>query len=241
MQRDETMSSRQRDRLQGPAAAPIRVRPETAKALGALLLYPTEDLRAALPTIRSLLSADNSLPAERRKGLAGLIEGMTDGELLDLEETYTGLFDRGQSLSLYLVEHVYGESRERGQAMVELIGRYERSGFSLAVREMPDHLSVICEFLSVAPAPAAAALLEEISGILALLARRLEQKESPYAEVLRALGDLAESDGAETASPATPEPADNTEQELMEIDRAWEEAPVTFGAQQPGPTRRNAR
>jgi len=241
MENDATMSSGQWNGLKDRAEATARVRPETAKALGALLLYPTEDLRAALPHIRALLSADTSLPAERRKGLTQLTDRMMNSELLDLEETYTGLFDRGPSLSLYLFEHVYGESQERGQAMVELIGRYERGGFSLAVREMPDHLAVICEFLSVAPAPAAAELLQEITGILALLARRLEQKESLYAEVFRALCDLAGSDSAEAASPATPEPADNAEQELMEIDRAWEEAPVTFGAQQPGPTRRNAR
>jgi nitrate reductase delta subunit len=217
------------------------MRPETPRALGALLLYPTAELREALPRIGSILSAEEDLPPERRRELASLLEELANRDLLDLEEAYTALFDRGTSLSLHLFEHVYGEWRERGQAMVELIELYRREGFILAVRELPDHLPALCEFLSVARPTAAAEILAEVSGILALLRRRLAQRDSPYAAVLAALCDLTQGASVEPKAPETPEPVDSAEQELAEIDRAWEEAPVSFGAQDPMPLSRRTK
>ena len=217
------------------------MRSETARALGALLLYPTPELRDALPRIEAILRVDPDLLPERRQALGEFLHELAEQDLLDLEEAYTQLFDRGTSLSLYLFEHVYGEGRERGQAMVELMGLYRRTGFSLAVRELPDHLAVVCEFLSIAPAGAAAEMMAEISGILALLARRLTLRGSRYAEVLLALCDLAEGPCAEPESPETRDPVDDPERELIEMDRAWEDEPITFGAQDPVAPRRTAR
>ena len=212
--------------------------PETPRALGVLLLYPTVELQEALPRIGRVLSAEEDLAPERRRELTSLLEELAKRELLDLEEAYTALFDRGTSLSLHLFEHVYGEGRERGQAMAELIELYRREGFSLTVNDLPDHLPALCEFLSIAPPPAAAEMLAGVAGILALLRRRLTQRESPYAAVMAALCDLAEGATVEPEAPETPEPVDDAEQELAEIDRAWEEAPVSFGAQDPMPLRR---
>ena len=212
--------------------------PETPRVLGVLLLYPTVELKQALPRIGRVLSAEEDLAPERRRELTSLLEELAKRELLDLEEAYTALFDRGTSLSLHLFEHVYGEGRERGQAMAELIELYRREGFSLTVNDLPDHLPALCEFLSIAPPPAAAEMLAGVAGILALLRRRLTQRESPYAAVMAALCDLAEGAIVEPEAPETPEPVDDAEQELAEIDRAWEEAPVSFGAQDPMPLRR---
>ena len=212
--------------------------PETPRVLGVLLLYPTVELKEALPRIGRVLSAEEDLAPERRRELTSLLEELAKRELLDLEEAYTALFDRGTSLSLHLFEHVYGEGRERGQAMAELIELYRREGFSLTVNDLPDHLPALCEFLSIAPPPAAAEMLAGVAGILALLRRRLTQRESPYAAVMAALCDLAEGAIVEPEAPETPEPVDDAEQELAEIDRAWEEAPVSFGAQDPMPLRR---
>ena len=212
--------------------------PETPRALGVLLLYPTVELQEALPRIGRVLSAEEDLAPERRRELTSLLEELAKRELLDLEEAYTALFDRGTSLSLHLFEHVYGEGRERGQAMAELIELYRREGFSLTVNDLPDHLPALCEFLSIAPPPAAAEMLAGVAGILALLRRRLTQRESPYAAVMAALCDLADGAAVEPEAPETPEPVDDALQELAEIDRAWEEAPVSFGAQDPMPLRR---
>jgi nitrate reductase delta subunit len=207
------------------------VKAATPRALGALLLYPTAELRDALPEIRSILDDEPDLPRERSEALARLLDAFAARDLLDLEEDYTGLFDRGSSLSLHLFEHVHGDGRERGQAMVELIGLYRRNGLTLVERELPDHVAVICEFLSVAPAQAAAEMLDGVSGILALLARRLCQRESHYAEVFLALCDLAGGTPVEPEAPETADPPEDDEQERVELDRAWEDAPITFGAQ----------
>ena len=212
--------------------------PETPRALGVLLLYPTIELREALPRIGSILSAEEDFPPERHCARDSLLEGLGKGDLLDLEEAYTALFDRGTSLSLHLFEHVYGEGRERGQAMAELIELYRREGFSLTVNDLPDHLPALCEFLSIARPEAAVEMLTGVSGILALLRRRLTQRESPYAAVMAALCDLAENASAEPETPETPEPIEDAEEELAEIDRAWEDAPVSFGEQDQTPLRR---
>lgn len=216
------------------------MRPETARALGVLLLYPTPELRDALPEIGSILSAEENLSPERRRELAALLDELANRDLLDLEESYTALFDRGTSLSLYLFEHVYGEGRERGGAMVELIELYRREGLTLAVADLPDYLPILCEFLSVARPKAAAEMLAGVAAILALLRRRLVQRQSSYAAVPAALCDLAGGVIVEPDSPETPEPVTDAEQDLAAIDRAWEEAPVTFGAQDSAPPRRGS-
>jgi nitrate reductase delta subunit len=209
------------------------MRPETLRSLGVLLLYPTIELREALPRIESILTTEKDFPPECREALALLLKDLASRDLLDLEEDYTMLFDRGTSLSLHLFEHVYGEGRERGQAMVMLIERYQGEGLTLAVKDLPDYLPILCEFLSIARPTVAAEMLTEISGILALLHRRLVESGSPYAAVLAALYALPENVSDELETPETPEPVKGTEEQLAELDRAWEEAPVSFGAQDP--------
>jgi nitrate reductase delta subunit len=209
------------------------MRPETLRSLGVLLLYPTIELREALPRIESILTTEEDFPPECREALASLLKDLASRNLLDLEEDYTTLFDRGTSLSLHLFEHVYGEGRERGQAMVMLIERYQCEGLTLTVNDLPDYLPILCEFLSIARPTVAAEMLTEISGILALLHRRLVECGSPYAAVLAALYALPENVSVELETPETPEPVKDTDEQLAELDRAWEEAPVSFGAQDP--------
>jgi nitrate reductase delta subunit len=206
---------------------------ETARVLGLLLLYPGDDLRAALPEIGGRLAADDSLTDARKTTIAELIAWLESADLLDLQEHYTGLFDRGPSFSLHLFEHVYGEGRERGRAMAELIGLYRREGLALTAGELPDYLPVICEYLSAARAEAAAELLAAIAPAVELLRRRLEERGSPYVAVLAALGALAQAPAHEPDAPATREREDDYQRELAALDRAWEEKPVTFGPESP--------
>jgi len=202
---------------------------QTPHALGLLLLYPSVELRDALPEISLQLKNEEALTNEVRSALAELIAWLESGEILDLQEHYTNLFDRGPSFSLHLFEHVYGEGRERGRAMADLIQLYRREDLALAVGELPDYLPVVCEYLSVARAEAAAEMLAAIAPAVALLRRRLEERASPYAAVLAALGALAPA--PEPEMPATRERENDDQAELDAIDRAWEEKPVTFGAE----------
>ncbi|MBN8937835.1 MAG: nitrate reductase molybdenum cofactor assembly chaperone, partial [Rhizobiales bacterium] len=118
------------------------------KVFSALLSYPAEDMRQALPEIAEVIKASPLVAARERQGLLDLIEEIGRGDLLTVEERYTDLFDRGHALSLHLFEHLHGDSRDRGEAMVELKQLYAAAGFELSARELPDYLPVVLEYLS---------------------------------------------------------------------------------------------
>jgi nitrate reductase delta subunit len=124
----------------------------TLKVLSALLSYPSAELQAAVPEMRAAVNAERALPQRNRDRLGRLLEEIATGDLYDLQERYVLLFDRTRSLSLHLFEHVHGESRDRGQAMVDLKALYERHGLYMSSSELPDHLPLFLEFLSAIPA-----------------------------------------------------------------------------------------
>jgi nitrate reductase delta subunit len=191
------------------------------RALAALLAYPTDDLLDALPEVQAALAADPALhpcmPALDR-----LLDHLSDQDLLDLQEEYVGLFDRTRSLCLNLFEHVHGDSRERGPAMVELLGIYGESGLEPSTGELPDHLPLLLEHAAVAPARGIE-LLRNAGAVIDLLHGRLAQRHAPWAAVLEATLRLAGLRPG--AVPAQDEPAETPES----LDAAWAEAPVVFG------------
>src|SRR5690606_17443650 len=124
----------------------------TYKVLSLLLSYPGEAIGSAAEELKLALREDKALPPGIRRRLEGMIDGMAGADLYELQEDYVLLFDRTRSLSLNLFEHVHGESRDRGQAMVDLLATYEAHGLRLTARELPDHLPLFLEFLSTLPA-----------------------------------------------------------------------------------------
>jgi nitrate reductase delta subunit len=201
----------------------------TFKALSALLSYPTAELQAAAPEIAAALAAEKLLPATRVAEIGALLGELAEGDLYDLQERYVFLFDRSRSLSLNLFEHVHGESRDRGPAMVDLIETYRAGGFELEATELPDYLPVLLEFLSRRPLAEAQATLADAGHILAALAERLDRRATPYAAALHALVALsAAAPDAEALAALTAVPMDDPA-DLAALDAAWEEAAVTFG------------
>lgn len=200
------------------------------KALGALLDYPTEPLQAAADEIEAALVAEQALPAADLVEVGGFIERLRTTDIMDLQEYWVGLFDRSKRLALHLHEHSYGESRDRGQAMVDLALTYRMNGFELAASEMPDYLPLFCEFLSQVPDSAARRYLGEAVEIIEALRIRLEERDSPYAALLAALVSLSvkEADTAEVEAILAGEPEDP--KSLEELDAQYAEDPVTFGA-----------
>ncbi|GLK64617.1 nitrate reductase molybdenum cofactor assembly chaperone (plasmid) [Paracoccus kondratievae] len=201
---------------------------KTFKALSALLSYPGEDLIAALPQIEQVLQSEGLLGPRRMDEIRSLLQKLGQGDLYDLQERYVLLFDRSRSLSLNLFEHVHGESRDRGGAMVDLLETYRDGGFDLAGSELPDHLPVLLEYLSTRPLPEALALLADASHILVALAERLTRRESAYAAVLGALVALVVTEPVELPEELAAVPDDDPE-DLAALDAVWEEAQVTFG------------
>ncbi len=207
---------------------PIRLDP-TLKALSVLLSYPAEGLKEALPDIRDILAADGRLTRRAKAELGELIDHIEAEDLWDLQAEYVELFDRSRSLSLNLFEHVHGESRERGGAMVELLEIYRRAGFDLAATELPDHLPVLLEYLATRPAREMREMLGDASHILEALRQRLERRSSRHAAVFAALVDLAGSKpSAKALEPLLAIP-DEDPNDLAAIDAAWEETEVVFG------------
>ncbi len=200
----------------------------TFKALSALLCYPCADLQAAIPAIRQILAEEKVLAPVQAIAVEPLLHRLADSDLYTLQEDYVILFDRSRTLSLNLFEHIHGESRDRGGAMVDLLETYRAGGFDLTGPELPDHLPVLLEFLATQPMATADEILTDAGPILAALGERLIRRETPYASVLTILAGLVKgSAGAEVTEVLLAEPDDNPE-DLAALDDVWEEAQVTF-------------
>ncbi len=199
----------------------------TYKALALLISYPEDSYRNLYGAAITVIGEEGLL--RKSRGLKRLADELAAEDLLDLQARYVQLFDRSRTLSLHLYEHVHGESRDRGQAMVELGKLYASRGVFLSARELPDHLPVFLEFLSLLRTEEAAALLGEAAHVLAALRERLEKRKSPYAAVLEALVGLADTSAdAAALSALLSEPEDDPD-DLQALDRAWAEEPVVFG------------
>ncbi len=201
----------------------------TLKVLSALLSYPTAELQAAVPELRAALDAEGRLPQKNRDRLDRILEEIATGDLYDLQERYVLLFDRTRSLSLHLFEHVHGESRDRGQAMVDLKALYERHGLLMSSGELPDHLPLFLEFLSQIPEAEARDLLRETSHVLEAIRLRLKKRKVPYSSIFSCAQALAEAKPQTEVVAALLGETDEDPNDLAALDAAWEEEEVTFG------------
>lgn len=196
------------------------------KALSALLTYPTRGLVEAVPAIRAIVAQDGLVRAD----LEPLLTRLETTDLYELEEAYVLLFDRSRSLSLNIFEHVHGESRDRGQAMVELKRLYEEGGLALDTTELPDFIPLFLEYCSLQPQTEARALLAEPAHVFTALAERLRRRESVYAGVFEALVALAATKPEAAAFEALVEVEETAPDDLEALDRVWEEEEIRFGA-----------
>lgn len=186
------------------------------RVLARLLSYPDAELRTQLSDMRSALHLDNTVRTARLVELDALVASLIQGDPLEIEAQYVEMFDRGRATSLHLFEHVHGDSRDRGPAMIDLAQTYEKAGLYLAPDEMPDYLPVVLEFVSTQPPKEARAFLGEMAHIFNAIFNALQQRDSAYASVLGALIELAgEKAHAVKVTPDEP------------LDAAWEE-PVVF-------------
>ena len=201
----------------------------TLKALSLMLCYPTSELQAAIPEIGTTLVTDPRLSAPTRQALQRLADDLGQGDLFDVQESYVMLFDRSRTLSLNLFEHVHGESRDRGGAMVSLIETYRDSGFEPATTELPDHLPVLLEFLSTRPFAEVQETLADAAHIFDALGTRLVRRGSGYDAAFAALSQLAGGQADVEAVAGMLAQADDDPTDLTALDAVWEETEVTFG------------
>ncbi len=203
---------------------------QVLQVISLLLDYPKVELLDVVPELRTLVRNSGertALSTTQQDALDDFIVRRTSGNLMDWQSEYDGLFERGRSLSLLLFEHVHGESRDRGQAMVDLMQQYQQAGLEIGVKELPDYIPLYLEFLATQGDDNAREGLAEVAHILAVLAARLEQRESDYAVLFKSLLELAqvEIDLSDVRAQVESEKRDDTPKEL---DKVWEEEMVTF-------------
>jgi nitrate reductase molybdenum cofactor assembly chaperone NarJ/NarW len=190
--------------------------PMTLRALARLIAYPNEEMRENLGLLRDVLDAEHALSHGRLTELDRLIDELSARDGLDSEARYVDLFDRGRATSLHLFEHVHGDSRDRGPAMIDLGKTYAQAGLYLGPGELPDYLPVALEFASMLPPDDARAFLAEMGHILNAIHAALVQRQSAYAAAAGALLELA----GEKVRPLQLPPEEP-------IDESWAE-PVAF-------------
>lgn len=194
-----------------PKSAPLSLR-----VFARLLSYPDAELREFLPAMRDILHSEAAVTRDRLDELDALIEWLLVTDALETEANYVQLFDHGRATSLHLFEHVHGDSRDRGPAMIDLGQTYEKAGLYLELDELPDYLPAVLEFVSTQPPAEAKAFLSEMAHIINAIFNALQQRQSTYASITRALLELA-GEKVQAVKLAQDEP----------LDTAWEE-PVVF-------------
>ena len=202
----------------------------TLRVIAALLAYPDAQLRGHLPEMNALLVEDDALSDPRRKEIEALARWIGEGEAIEIESTYVETFDRGRATALHLFEHVHGDSRDRGPAMIDLARTYEKAGLYLKPGELPDYLPVVLEFVSTQPPREATAFLGEIAHLVNIIFNALIARASPYASALGALLDLA-------GEKACAVPAPNEQS----LDESWDEPAAFAGCAMTGQQRPEVR
>ena len=202
------------------------------RVLAALLSYPDAAMRGHLSEMREILRDEAALSAARHAELDALIDALANADALETEANYVELFDRGRGTSLHLFEHVHGDSRERGPAMIDLAQTYEKAGLYLAPSELPDYLPAVLEFVSTQPPVEARSFLGEMAHIFNAIFSALQQRESAYASVLGALLELAGEKAQAVALAAEP-PRDDSWAEPLVFDGCSSKGQTKPGQPQP--------
>jgi nitrate reductase delta subunit len=206
------------------------------KVIALLLNYPTEEVQQHCGDLATAINEAKEVPPEIRARLLNTVNIIYKNDLMNSQENYGLMFDQGRSMSLHLFEHVHGESRDRGQAMVDLMNVYQKNGFELDALELPDYLPLFLEYLSTRPDIEAREHLAEVAHIIARVCARLYERNDSerqiaehYAVLLEALLIIAGANEqlAQVRKEVANETPDNTPEA---IDKEWEETAVTFGA-----------
>jgi nitrate reductase delta subunit len=193
------------------------------RALAALLTYPSAELLDAMAEVRAAIAADRLVPRADRRAAERLADELAASDLLEAQEAYVELFDRGRATSLHLFEHVHGDSRDRGQAMVDLQAVYARAGLAMAANELPDYLPAVLEYLSTRPLDEVRDMLGDCAHILRAVGEALQRRGSAYAAVFGALLGIAGQAGLPALRPVV------EREDRKALDEEWVEQPVMFG------------
>jgi nitrate reductase delta subunit len=201
------------------------VKQYTFKVLSLLLRYPEAEVIEELPLLRKAIEEEGLLGKKNMKALSLLFSHLFENDILTLQEQYVSLFDYNRRLSLHLFEHNCGESRNRGQSMVDLKEIYQKSDLDFQAAELPDYLPAYLEFLSCLDKKDSITHLNNIVSHLIVMAKRLQEKKSPYVYVFSALISLTTQKPDEKEIEKT---LITGKKEELTLDEEWADEPVTF-------------
>ena len=202
------------------------------RALALLLSYPDAEMRSQLNAVMEVLTQEAALTKKRLEELKSFTDLLLQLEPLEAESRYVETFDRGRSTCLNLFEHVHGDSRDRGPAMIDLAQTYAQSGLNLDPDELPDHLCVVLEFASTQTPDVAKSFLDEMAHILNAIFSGLLKRESPYASVIAAVLELS-GHKAQAVHIAAEESLDESWQEPEAFDGCSSRGQSKPGQEQP--------
>ena len=197
------------------------------KVISRLLDYPSAAMFDAADEMISVVKTSDLISESNKLALIAFIQKLTERDLYDAQESYDLLFDRGRALSLLLFEHVHGESRDRGQAMVDLMNVYKTNGFENNSEQLPDYIPLYLEFLSEQEATFAQEWLGDICHLMTMLSERLIERECYYSSLFDSLIDISgvTVDREEIAAAVSKEQRDDT---VEAIDQEWEDKEIKF-------------
>jgi len=201
---------------------------KTFKILGLLLSYPNQDVIKHYDDLKEILAKEKLLNKKSLKHVSSFMDKQSETDLLELQEEYVSLFDRGRSYCLQLFEHVHGESRDRGQAMVDLAAMYEEKGLFINKAELPDYLPLFLEYLSMCPIEETKELLDDIAHIIASIGAKLKKNDSNYHVIFDAIGELANIKVDSKIIKSALAELEKVDDSLEALDKEWEEA-AAFG------------
>lgn len=193
------------------------------RVLAHLLSYPQAELLENMAELTAVINDEGLLKGRTRKNLLKFMEELAATDLMELQEQYVELFDRGRAHCLHLFEHVHGESRFRGQAMVDLADKYKTKGLEIGTGELPDYLPLMLEFISISAADEGLELLEQAAPVIATIGEKLKRQKSGYANVFAAIVTLS---GAKITAADIEKAADAALPDIKsldELDEQWKE------------------
>jgi len=202
---------------------------KTFKLLGLLLTYPKDQLQAVVGSFASVFVEEGLLGKSQIKSLQPLMDDYANNDLIELQEEYVNTFDRSRNHSLYLFEHIHGESRDRGAAMVDMKEMYATKGLDISSNELPDYLPVFLEYLSYCEIDEALAILSDGIDVIATIGAHLKKDKSIYAGIFKVIENLPEIKVDKVKVALAVKNAPKDPETFDELDKEWEEAPA-FGA-----------
>lgn len=195
------------------------------KVLSFLLSYPESYWINEIPVLLGSIKDENLVQPKELANLISFAEPLIHRDLIDLQAEYVACFDQNRSLSLHLFEHIHGESRDRGQAMVDLSEVYQQHGLMIEAKELPDYLPLFLECMSVISQDDAIGLLQECLHIIEALTNTLANRGHPYTAVFNAILSLANR----PSIPWTLQDQLYDDPTAAErLDREWEEEEIKF-------------